>query len=403
MSRLRKLIEELCPDGVEFLPLNDIATFGGGKTPSKKDPSNYCENGINWMTSKDVKATRLWKSGITISDKGATGLTLYPAGTIVMVARSGILQKYLPIAILCEPSTVNQDLKTISAIDGIEPMYLLYALQAKSHHYLAKYSKAGTVDSVEFESIKREPLPIPPHEVQCEIVRILDTMQKLDSALSNELNEREKLFLEALDSVIEQAASSANVSKFGDVATIARGASPRPIKSFMAGPEDGIHWIKIGDVPVGGKYITDTAEYVTAEGAEKSRFLTRGSFILSNSMSFGRPYIIDIDGCIHDGWLSITEYEHTFDKDFLYYLLRSTRVQKQWKMAASSGTVSNLNADIVKDTDIVIPDITLQVEYAQKLDALMSLINTIECERIARLKQFKYYRDKLLDFPEKAV
>ena len=87
---------------------------------------------------------------------------------------------------------------------------------------------------------------------------------------------------------------------FGESATIVRGASPRPIKNFITTEPTGVNWIKIGDVKPGDKYITASAEKITQEGAKKSRTVKKGDFILSNSMSFGRPYILQIDGCIHD-------------------------------------------------------------------------------------------------------
>ncbi|MFQ8981123.1 MAG: hypothetical protein ACLR6I_11910 [Waltera sp.] len=89
------------------------------------------------------------------------------------------------------------------------------------------------------------------------------------------------------------------------LAKISRGASPRPIEKFLTEDVNGINWIKIGDVAVGEKYITHTAEKITNEGAKKSRRVKPGDFIVSNSMSVGRPYILKIDGCIHDGWIII--------------------------------------------------------------------------------------------------
>lgn len=79
---------------------------------------------------------------------------------------------------------------------------------------------------------------------------------------------------------------------------------------FITTSSTGINWIKIGDVNINSKYITETKEKITQEGATKSRYVRKGDFILSNSMSFGRPYILEIDGCIHDGWLSISEFEN---------------------------------------------------------------------------------------------
>lgn len=90
-----------------------------------------------------------------------------------------------------------------------------------------------------------------------------------------------------------------------DVANICRGASPRPIAKYVTDDENGINWIKIGDVAEEDIYITHTAEKITEDGAKKSRAVEPGDFILSNSMSFGRPYIVGIQGCVHDGWLII--------------------------------------------------------------------------------------------------
>ena len=86
--------------------------------------------------------------------------------------------------------------------------------------------------------------------------------------------------------------------KLENVCEIVRGASPRPIDKYITTDINGVNWIKIGDVSEGSKYVTQTAEKITLEGAEKSRAVKEGDFILSNSMSFGRPYIMKISGCI---------------------------------------------------------------------------------------------------------
>lgn len=83
--------------------------------------------------------------------------------------------------------------------------------------------------------------------------------------------------------------------RFGDIACIQRGASPRPISQFITSDENAVNWIKIGDVEQGAKYITHCKEKITVEGAKKSRYVKKGDFVLSNSMSFGRPYILAVD------------------------------------------------------------------------------------------------------------
>ena len=147
----------------------------------------------------------------------------------------------------------------------------------------------------------------------------------------------------------------------GELSNIVRGSSPRPIKNFITDSIDGINWIKIGDIDIGSKYVTSTKEKITLEGAKKSRLVKKGDFILSNSMSFGRPYILKIDGCIHDGWLSISNFEDKLLSDFLYYLLSSTQLQNDMKKKASfGGAVENLKSDTVREIKIPVPPIEVQ-------------------------------------------
>lgn len=168
------------------------------------------------------------------------------------------------------------------------------------------------------------------------------------------------------------------VSLLGDKVDIYRGGSPRPIESYITQNENGINWIKIGDVRPNDKYINSTQERIVPTGANFSREVHKGDFILSNSMSFGRPYILNIDGCIHDGWLTIQNYEKSFDTDFLYYLLSSDGVYKQYVQMAAGSSVQNLNKDKVNELKVVIPPLPEQRRIAQALSDVDSLIATLE-------------------------
>lgn len=208
-----------------------------------------------------------------------------------------------------------------------------------------------------------------------------------------------------LDELIrELCPNGVEYKKLGEIATVLRGASPRPIKKYITDDPDGVNWIKIGDVPAGSKYITKSEEKITKEGAEKSRYVRRGDFILSNSMSFGRPYILAIDGCIHDGWLSIANFEDVFISDYLYYLLSSTAVQQEMKKRASfGGAVQNLNADIVKALDLPIPPLDVQREIVRILDNFTNLTAELTKELTDRKVQYAYYRNKFLYFDESSA
>jgi len=190
--------------------------------------------------------------------------------------------------------------------------------------------------------------------------------------------------------------------KLGEVMKIVRGASPRPITNYITSDSDGINWIKIGDVEPGAKYITQCNEKVTKEGAKKSRYLHSGDFILSNSMSFGRPYILKIDGCIHDGWIAMSEFEEHLSSGYLYEILNSNGVQRYWRMKANNGgAMTNLNSDIVKDTIIPIPSLEEQTRIVGILDTFTASIDNLKEQIAQRRKQYEYYRDQLLDFEGK--
>lgn len=206
-----------------------------------------------------------------------------------------------------------------------------------------------------------------------------------------------------LDELIQELCpDGVEYKSFGDCAKIVRGASPRPIKNFITTEPDGVNWIKIGDVKPGEKYITSSAEKITLDGAKKSRPVKKGDFILSNSMSFGRPYILKIDGCVHDGWLAISEFSDSYVSDFLYYLLSSNMCQNQMKKKASfGGAVQNLNADIVRELSLPVPPLEVQQEIVYLLDDFTAktaeLLDELNREYEARKKQYNYYRSQLLD------
>ena len=184
--------------------------------------------------------------------------------------------------------------------------------------------------------------------------------------------------------------------KLGDIMTIVRGASPRPIKNYITNDGSGANWIKIGDVAPGAKYITSANEKITKEGAEKSRYLHCGDFVLSNSMSFGRPYILKIDGCIHDGWIAMSDYEKFLSSGYLYEILNSNNVQNYWKIKANNGgAMTNLNSDIVRDTIIPIPSLSEQARIVGILDTFTASIENLKEQITQRRKQYDWYLDKL--------
>lgn len=178
--------------------------------------------------------------------------------------------------------------------------------------------------------------------------------------------------------------------KFSELVTIERGGSPRPIDRFITKEENGLNWIKIGDAPEQGNYITKTEEKIKPEGLSKTREVHPGDLILSNSMSFGRPYILAIDGCIHDGWLAIRDTEKRFDLKFLCTLLGTDNMLSQYKAMAAGSTVNNLNKELVGATTVSYPVMDEQVKLGEFFDGIDHLITLHQrkCEKLKALKKF---------------
>ena len=162
--------------------------------------------------------------------------------------------------------------------------------------------------------------------------------------------------------------------KFSDLVLIERGGSPRPIDAYITEDPAGLNWVKIGDAPSMGRYITSTSEKIKPEGLSKTRQVYPGDLVLSNSMSFGRPYIMAVEGCIHDGWLLIRDTQNQFDPVFLCHMLGTSQMLDQYRMFASGSTVNNLNKELVGNAMVPLPDRDEQVKIGKYLDELDSLI-----------------------------
>ena len=185
--------------------------------------------------------------------------------------------------------------------------------------------------------------------------------------------------------------------ELGSVNEIARGGSPRPIKNYLTDAANGINWIKIGDTKKDGKYIDSVKEKIIPEGVKKSRMVHKGDFLLTNSMSFGRPYILNVDGCIHDGWLVISPLGKVYTSDFLYYLLSSSFAFEQFTNIASGGVVTNLNSDKVANTRFPLPPYEEQKRIVLEIEHWFALIDIIEHSKANLHANIKLAKSKVLD------
>lgn len=174
-----------------------------------------------------------------------------------------------------------------------------------------------------------------------------------------------KRYFKELELSIKQSPNQ--IHRLDKIFEINRGGSPRPIHQYLTDDENGISWIKIGDTKNDDKYIFQTKEKIKPEGVKFSREVSIGDFILSNSMSFGRPYIMKIEGCIHDGWLLFKPRFEDFNPDYFHAILSSKLIYQLFQKATIGGVVENLNIDLVKKIFVPVPKKSLQREIASHI------------------------------------
>jgi type I restriction enzyme M protein len=302
-----------------------------------------------------------WNNTVSRESLRKLGAKSFPKGTVIF-PKIGAAIATNKKRILSRESAYDNNVMGIVPGERIVSEFLYAVLQSFD---LSDWASDSQPPSMRKSVVEAQTFPLPPLEVQKEIVAEIEGYQKvIDGA---------RAVLDHYRPHIPIYPDWPMVA-IGDLCVIERGASPRPIHDFITDAPDGVNWIKIGDAEVGGKYITRTKERVTPAGAAKSRRVQPGDFVLSNSMSFGRPYIMATDGCIHDGWLLLRDQSDRLDKDFLYNVLGSTLVFTQFKQAATGGVVNNLNSEIVRRVKIPLPPLVAQQAIVAEIAIEQTLV-----------------------------
>lgn len=360
------------PEDWEVKRLGEVGEVFSGGTPNT-EIQEYWNGNIDWCTPTDITllngAVYIERTALKITDLGlkSSSAVLLPPNSIIVCTRATIGNA----AISLHQIATNQGFKNIVPNENIDTLFLYYTI-VNNKTRLIRLGNGSTFLEVSKSDFENLTIPVPPLPEQRRIVSVLslwDTAISKQTALIEKLTLRKRGLMQQLltgKKRLKGFEGEWKEVRLGDVASINRGGSPRPIEKYLT-KGDGYNWIKIGDVGVNAKYITNTEEKIVKEGLSKTRFVKSGDFILSNSMSFGRPYILKIDGCIHDGWLVIQEYNKTFDIDFLYYILGYDTTLAQYKSMAAGSGVLNLNKEIVKEVILKTPSIDEQKAIASIL------------------------------------
>jgi type I restriction enzyme, S subunit len=271
---------------------------------------------------------------------------------------------------------------------GVANNFLFYIVQSNNFLDLANTSSGSKMPRAEWSLVSKGKTNIPSKTEQTKIANFLTAIDKKINLLKEKKNNLEAYKKGIMQQIFNQEIrfkkddgtefEDWEVEKFSEYIKLYRGSSPRPIHQFVTENIDGINWIKIGDTKNCDNYLIESVEEkITIKGSEKSRKVFKGELILANSMSYGKTYLLNIDGCIYDGWFVLREFEEFFNKDFLHQLLNSDFLQKQYKTLSTGGVVQNISSEIVYSTILYKPPIQEQQKIASFLSAIDEKITSV--------------------------
>ena len=341
--------------------LGEVCTIVSGSTP-KTSVTSYWDGNIKWITPAELNEDTFYIMDsirhITEEGKEKTGLSYLPTGTVILSSRAPIGKTAIAGCKMC----CNQGFKNLICSDAIYNEYLYFFLKSKTD-YLNSLGRGATFNEISKSIVENIEIPLPEVNQQKEIAEKFKKLEQLISLRKQQIAKLDELvkarFVEMFGDI------NVNNKKWmtyplGELCTIVRGGSPRPIERYLGGT---IPWIKIGDATTGENiYLNSTKEYIIQEGVKKSRMIKAGSLIFANcGVSLGFARIITFDGCIHDGWLAMEDIDEKLDKIFLLYSLN--QMTEYFRKTAPAGTQPNLNTNIMKMHRQIVPPMEMQKAF----------------------------------------
>jgi type I restriction enzyme S subunit len=295
---------------------------------------------------------------------------------------------------------INQHTALIKLTTIVDSKYVAYQLSTnRNNKKINRLNDSGAKSGLNLSTIRSFSIPFPTLPEQQKIASFLsavdDKVQQLTkkAALLEDYKKgvMQQLFSGQLRFKAEDGKDYPEWKRgrFSKFIKLYRGSSPRPIVKYVTTDESGVNWIKIGDTKQSENYrISSVSEKITREGSLKSRFVEKGEIILANSMSFGKSYLLEVSGCIYDGWFVLREYEESFDKEFMLQVLNSDLLQRQYLRLSTGGVVQNINSDIVYSTLLFCPVIEEQQKIATYLSSIDTKIEAVNTQ-ITQTQAFK--------------
>ena len=415
MSRLAELIEQLCPDGVEYKSIGSFAQCVAGATPNSKDPSLWDGN-IPWMSSGEVNKRIIRSTDRCITQRGfdSCSTKMIPAGAVV-VALAGQGKTRGTVARTRIELCTNQSLCAIISDANVDSDFLFHYLVSQYNNLRAVSSGDGTRGGLNLKMIREYRVPVPPLEVQREIVRILDQFTTLEAELEARRTQYEHYRNHLLSmTALKQRCGEIPVRKLGEVGVFYGGLTGKTKADFIESPDASAFvtykeiycLIEISDIPVGRVQVADDEKQLTLEygdvlftGSSESREEVGMTAVVTGE--FSQPvYLNSFSICFR--WS-----ENLFDPGYAKHMFNSPEIRREIQRCASGVTRFNLSKKRLEKIFIPVPPLEVQHEIALILDRFDALVNDITsglpAEIAARRAQYEHYRDRLLSFPKKVV
>lgn len=406
MSRIAELVAELAPKGVRYESLAQVGTWYGGGTPSKGRP-DFWENGtIPWVSPKDMgkPVVETTEDRITEAAVRGSATKLVPRNSVAVVARSSILDRILPTALIPMPVALNQDMKAVIPRGDILPGYLAHILRSNGPEILRAARKTGgSVASLESKKFFEFRIPLPPLEVQREIVRILDQFTELatelEASLSQEIESREEQHTYFRKQILNFVDGFDHVS-LQEVADFFNAKAHEK----LVDPEGGVALLTSRFISTNGRM----ARFVQAENVLTPALKGDVALVMSdlpNGRALARTFFVDANGkyaanqrvCL----LRSRDHSVLLPRFLSYVLNRNPKL-----LAYDNGSdQTHLKKAYIQEMEFGLPPLHVQRQVVALLDELESQVSELvdrqlPAEIAARRKQYEYYRDKLLTFDE---
>lgn len=373
MSKLTELLDELCPDGVEYRVLGDLTELSIGKFVKKTKQRDDFEYPVYNGGAEPTGYFSEWNAeadSIVIAARGSIGFVNFVT-TKFWAGNSSYVLKNLG--------------------ESIDRRYLYHYLKHHEHD-LYKLRSAGSIPAINKKPLSQMLIGIPPLEVQQEIVRVLDAFTDLEQSLVSELELRKKQFEEYLSGVLQTSNSGWKSATLGDIGSV---RMCKRIMKHQTSPVGDVPFFKIGSF--GGHPDAYIPRELFEEYRSKYSFPKVGEILISAAGTIGRTVKYDGEAAYFQDsnivWLENDETEVT--NDYLYYWYKVIN----W--TTDSGTIKRLYNKNLLAAGISYPNKAGQEEIVAKLNTFESLIQSIEQEINLRRTQYEFYRDELLSFPPK--